>query len=303
MKGFKKEIITASIIGVTMIFSLTSLAYSWYVNTMRANTTDIEISAGAFKNLFISDTTDFTIQRNSLNIPVNINFAFDNVSGNGKKFFYPIISETDVELEDGSTLRTLGLTGYTEVTNTVNKYALVMDFYMKIGLETNIYLEDTSFIDGGTGQIEDKIICGSMRTAFYTVDENNNADLKFIWIPNTTYEYRKINSVISYHTDGNVEESYSFATSPSTEDNIILETNDVAFGNETINDITFYWGSINQIVADKGSDVLFTRLPANQPQHCRIVTWVDGSDRECEKELMGKTIKLFFAFKLNENEE
>lgn len=304
MKGIKKEIITISIIGMSMIFSLTSLAFSWFSEGSRANTSDVAIETGSTGNLLISADTNFDAELNDLYLDIPEDFVFDNVCGDGTNFFYPVIDEISVELEDGSSLKMLGLVGYEDISSDIDKYALILDFYLKIDIDGIVYFDGDTFIDGGGEEPEDKIIAGAMRIAFFTVDDDTgNQDLDFIWIPNPTYEYKKVNRKITYLIDGSVEESYSFATTTNVDDNIIIETQGENSGIETKNGIKFVWGDMEDIIAKSNNELVLVNLTKNTPKHCRIMIWIDGSDRECEKELMGKDINMLFAFHLKETEE
>ena len=119
-----------------------------------------------------------------------------------------------------------------------------------------------------------------------------------VWAPNSTYQYANG----SVNKKGTVESQYTYAIGNSTTLKTIA-TNGNASG--VSEDKNFIWGDITeQMVADMNPFLTINTNYGDKSVHeITVRIWVEGTDREAVRDLLGGQFKVYMSFKAGDVDE
>lgn len=275
------KILSILIIGV-------AAAFSWFVNYESTETIggDITIDVDEYKNISVN-VSDIYVG----------DFTFKNecVSGNGLTF-YGI--DTD---QSGRTI-----TGYHQIeigsdeyNHSVFEAQIAFTSYQKLVLYLGERCSVTPVIKDTNGNpiydSPDDYIGGAIRVAFLPTEHINDEFVvseteRVIWVPNTTYEYNK--TTLAANTNGAVETSIKYLTNALGATGEVL-TSGSAQGFDM--DAKMIWGTP---IADVHRNLSLFTIDNNLETitYVTIRIWVEGTDREAQKELMGGSFNMHLHF-------
>ena len=267
------------------ILALVVVSYSWYVFSNQASTTGIDLEViGAID---ISISNDGKNWSKSTSISPQDKMALSELSGDGINLFYPVISNKEVQ----------GYTDVSEFSQTDVSY-LEFKFYISSSGPVSIYYGvDCSVVPLDNSKLADNI-AGAIRVACFETTGGEKPTNSIVWAPNSTYQY----SNGAVNKSGTVEDMYTYATSSSTTLKTI-STNGAVSGVST--DKKFIWGDITeQMIADMDPiTTINTEYGKEASVELTVRIWVEGTDREAVRELLGGQFKVHLSFKAGDVDE
>ena len=267
------------------ILALVVVSYSWYVFSNQASTTGIDLEViGAID---ISISNDGKNWSKSTSISPQDKMALSELSGDGINLFYPVISNKEVQ----------GYTDVSEFSQTDVSY-LEFKFYISSSGPVSIYYGvDCSVVPLDNSKLADNI-AGAIRVACFETTGGEKPTKSIVWAPNSTYQY----SNGAVNKSGTVEDMYTYATSSSTTLKTI-STNGAVSGVST--DKKFIWGDITeQMIADMDPiTTINTEYGKEASVELTVRIWVEGTDREAVRELLGGQFKVHLSFKAGDVDE
>lgn len=267
------------------ILALVVVSYAWFTYSNHSSTTGIDLEViGAID---ISISNDGKNWGTSTNISPQGKMTLSELSGNGINLFYPVISNKQVQ----------GYTNVSEFSQTDLSY-LEFKFYISSSGPVALYYGvDCSVIPLDNSKLADNI-AGAIRVACFDTTGGKTPTNSIVWAPNSTYQY----SNGTVNKSGTVEDKYTYATSSSTTLKTI-STNGAASG--VSSDKNFIWGNISeQMIADMNPiTTINTEYGKEASVELTVRIWVEGTDREAVRELLGGQFKVHLSFKAGEADE
>ena len=267
------------------ILALVVVSYAWFAFSNQASTTGIDLEViGAID---ISISNDGNNWSKSTSISPQDKMALSELSGDGINLFYPVISNKEVQ----------GYTDVSEFSQTDVSY-LEFKFYISSSGPVSIYYGvDCSVVPLDNSKLADNI-AGAIRVACFETTGGKKPTSSIVWAPNSTYQY----SNGAVNKSGTVEDMYTYATSSSTTLKTI-STNGAVSGVST--DKKFIWGDISeQMIADMDPiTTINTEYGKEASVELTVRIWVEGTDREAVRELLGGQFKVHLSFKAGDVDE
>ncbi len=273
---------------------LVAVSFSWFIFTKDTFVDSINLEVTGVVSVSISD-----VNKQDWNNKVEVDGLSSSVitemSGNGQKLFKPIIEKNDVK---GFILNNQSLTIDEMNESTIEKGYIEIVTYVKTDGPICLYLgTDSTVTPVSNSKLQDNI-AGAIRVAILTEDNN-----PFIWAPNSCYEYDpKTNTV---NKNGTPEDKYTYVYKDSDES--VLTSSDIKIIDNTelspfgvSDDKRFVWGNLNEIENYVSSvDPIFeTPLDLAEEQQYQMVIriWIEGTDREAVKSLIGGKFNINLTF-------
>ncbi len=205
------------------------------------------------------------------------------LSGNGLSLYQPNYGVDGIE----------GFKRYTD-----SELYLEETFTFQSDSNQSLYLSDRSYVVPSNpsgnmsayGPYSRDYIAGAIRVGFYEVKENASPQLIYIWAPNATLQFTESGII----ENGAVEETYTYQVGTALNQTVTVPTNSQTAGVSQSGD--FVWGNPNQ----NGVKPLLTfETSNNRPTEHKVMVrvWLEGSDRECVRQLHNGKFRIFLDFK------
>lgn len=301
---------------LSMIIVLISVTFSWFVFT-KETTIDGSITGQATSVITVTlSDEEKNYWDSKLELTAEGGFASTTeYSGNGEKLYIPIIRRNQIQgfylpshflssaedEEHNEDLSDKELTDE-EIYELYEPSYVEIVAYVKTDGPISLYLgQDSEVVPVNTSKNLD-YIAGAVRVAILV-----DGFEPFIWAPNSTYHHRGNGSVA---TTGEPESQYSYVYSDSdkqfltTEDIVVIENPEkLKYG--TSEDKRFVWGDLNSFsdYQNMVEPIFTTDASLNQDIEIKMTIriWVEGTDREAVKELIGGKFLAKFQFLAVEN--
>jgi hypothetical protein len=203
------------------------------------------------------------------------------LSGDGINLFSPVIADKNV----------IGYTHVGEFSESNLNY-LEFKFYINSNGPAQLtYGVGCSVVPVDNSKLQDNI-AGAIRVACFDTTGGKTPISSVVWAPNSTYQY----SSGSVNKAGTVETKYTYATGSSTTLKEVLTNGNTSGVSE---DKNFVWGDITeQMVADMNPFLIInTEHGEKSVSEVTVRIWIEGTDREAVKELLGGQFKVHLSFK------
>ena len=261
------------------VLALVVVSFAWFTYSDEISTTGINLEIKGAINISIS--SDQTTWDTATNISPSGAMKLTELSGDGINLFSPVVADKKV-------------TGYTNVSgfNQEDLSYLEFKFYINSNGPTQLtYGVGCSVVPVNSSKLQDNI-AGAIRVACFDTTGGKTPTSSVVWAPNSTYQY----SNGAVNKNGTVESKYTYATNSSTTLKEVV-TNGEASG--VSNDKDFIWGEINeQMVADMNPFLIInSEYGTNTVSEVTVRIWIEGTDREAVKDLIGGQFKVHLSFK------
>lgn len=273
---------------------LVSVTCCWFIFTKNTSVDSIKLEVTGVISVTISDVNkehwDNKVEVDSLSKSV-----ITEMSGNGEKLYKPIIEKNAVK---AFLINDQSLVIDEKNDSTIEKGYIELITYVRTNGPICLYLSpESSVTPVSDTKIQDNI-AGAIRVAVLTEDND-----PFIWAPNSTYEYDpETNSV---NKSGTPEDKYTYVYKDSEE--TTLTPSDIKTIDNTdlspvgvSDDKRFVWGNLNEIENYVSSvDPIFkTPLDLTEEVQYQMVIriWIEGTDREAVKSLVGGKFNINLTF-------
>ena len=291
-----KKIIRATVnavLFITISILLLTFTFSWFINNKNSDVDSIDSNvervniAEISKNGIDNWTNKLVIDGSIKNI--------SEYSGSGKFLYSPYF---------GTAGKLLGLYRVDDKPNQ-NYYDIVN--YIRIRGPIKILLDPSSSITPKDSSDPKNGIAGAVRMAVLTGEKPYGEPL--IWAPNSKIQYSDGN----VNFNGNVESQYKFAFSISQSttlldtDMMVVNTQgkDSGIVNLKLQEISnqvwsFGWGDLNTIenYDNRAKPIIETSGYNELIQKVTLRFWIEGTDRECVKDLIGGAFNVNIKFKV-----
>ena len=277
----------------SVLVLLVSVTFCWFVFSKENTIDSLQVEVTSVVNVTISDDSKEEWD-DKIEIDPSDMTTVTEYSGNGEKLYLPIIARNEVQgyfLDTDSLNYDTMETGYIEITT-----------YVKTDGPICFYLgENSSITPKDPNKFEDNI-AGAIRVALLVEGYE-----PFIWVPNTTYEYDADTKTVT--KNGTPEEKFYYVE--TLEDKQILEANElVEIENTTgetgyANDGRFVWGDLDKIenYTSNVSPIFRTSKDLDKELEIKMVIriWIEGTDREAVKSMIGGKFNLNLTFRVTDN--
>ena len=280
---------------------LVSVTFCWFIFTKNTSIDSISLEVTGVVNVTITNhlkedwdnkvEIDESTSKNTIT----------EYSGNGKRLYMPIISKKEVIgyfLDDKSLSNNSEETGYIEIVT-----------YVKTDGPISLYLSpDSSITPYNKNKLEDNI-AGAVRVAVLAEGMD-----PFIWVPNTTYQYDEQTGKVN--KNGTPEKEYLYVYSED-HNNVVKEEltyeqkklstsfvetikndNLAAFG--VSENKRFVWGNLNEFddYTNSVDPIIVTDNELYEEKEFEMVIriWIEGTDREAVKTLIGGKFNINLTF-------
>ncbi len=300
---------------ITAVFALIGTSFAWFYDGDSFSSSLIEIDTIDSKNLQIKVSENDEYTTGSKEFAINQDFTYKEVSASldGNSLSFYTFTKTGLDSNnkenEGYDSNDAVASNLRKITSNLDDYVFTLDFTLKSTENSYLYLNKNSNvsplsveeISSVYGNFSKDYIAGAVRVAIYKLNSSTDEyEPCFIWIPNTSIELSLDSEGYKLNPTGTVEESFMFLENGKYSDNTIILTNNQLNGNTslTINNksINVVWGDLSD------NEVPITYISAGESEF-RMVSWIDGYDRETKIPLAGGKINfdLIFSIKL-ENE-
>ncbi len=326
------------IVNIVLLCAFATATFSWFIFDKNASVHsdgNMSIMSGSGLEICYDGNWD-----NYHNITTKM-MTYPDITGDGVDFYCPIVLDThDETLDDPSTFT------YINETEEQDKYYITVNLKFRTSDAVEVYLSNESAVIGPnintpTDQLPDGNkslsgdhsrdgIAGAVRVAFV-----ENADLAKpsakIWIPNDKYKLSETESGTSFSTDSATREVFTTVDSVIGEEKTVKTEYPYGYQLKSEDKMkSFYWSDLDYCngkitvgnnlakVADENSTAMindavpildFTDNADGRVQEksLSIRIWVEGTDREADKALIGGSLQYKFKFvsfkkSANENE-
>lgn len=268
---------------IIILITLIAASYSWFTNGQKLKMDSLSITTKAVQSLSFSLDGGVTWDDNtSLNIDENFKFSSE-ITGDGIDLYVPAVRR-----EDGSPI------SFKKATN--NKDYLEFEIMFKTENATDIFLDDTSFVQptagikdsdligtdvtrkSSMGDFSRDLIAGSVRVAF--IEDN---EVKMVWAPNPNYELVKNSTNYTFNLSSKNIQNYNYLNPTDLTEMRVNRIKD----------------NLNASYSRNTSGGDYSLLTFNSPDEVKSITvriWVEGNDRETSTALKGGVFRIFFNF-------
>ncbi len=273
---WKRFLVINSLVAVLVVATL-----AWFINSNHANVEPVVISPTNAGYIRISEDGGNT-WHNNLTLNMGEANVLGELSGNGLRLYQPNYGIN-------------GIDGYRLYTDT--ELYLEKTFLLESDTSQHVYLTAKSFVAPANpqgnmsayGEYSRDYIAGAIRVGFYEIDQNDNPQLLYIWAPNSRLQF--VGG--SVDTDGVVEDQYTYQIGEDATQQTVVTTNGNSSGMNATKD--FVWGTPNQTdIKPIASFETQNGIPVQKSVMVRV--WLEGSDRECVRQLHNGKFRLYFDF-------
>ncbi len=310
----RRKTLTAIRIGapiLALVFAIIGVSFSWFNFNKNASVNDFNVTTIEVNNTLVS--TDGEEWTDNIVFNEDSDFSFWPVAADGTNFYLQRQYDDDGNrIGEWETLSNgkqvfIPSFNYKSIEDLSSSNALAcMDFQLKSESDSVLYLDPASRIVPADVDDFTDYVAGAMRVAMYSIDADKNAQLLFMWVPNTTYQVNLSTdnqTTTTVATDSTVIEAIKLTTNADGSSSEIA-TNSNPSGYTKINGDSAYlfWGDLADIDAIKTNPIIQTK--GDEAQAFRIVIWFEATDRECETFFAGGNIvtELSFTSQLKEGE-
>ena len=290
---------------LSILVMLIIATFAWFFKGTKGGSEDIVVHVGEARYIQISGGSG-NQWGEDLDIDLNINQYFKEMSGNGTAFYAPVYDVTQNADGGFSTV----IKAFEKVESDEYYYEEIIDF--RGDAVQNVYLSPESYVISvdSTGN---SYIDGAIRVAFFELDQDGNETLKCIWAPNSRVQYSHEDN--TFIREGSVEPYYCYQTSvnpvdPSTvgssNSNIIklytTDTDEAFCGYDPTNH--FMWSDGKNLPANAPA-MLTVDIPGEEElfyKRMKVRIWLEGHDRECVSLLSGQRFTAKLQFHSQEGE-
>lgn len=261
------------------VLALVVVSYAWFTYYDQVSSSGMELNVSGAINISISN--DKTNWGTSTIITPGETQKLTELSGNGLDLYSPVVSDKKV----------IGYTNVSQFSQTDLSY-IEFKFYIKSSGPVALYYGvGSSVVPVNNSKLQDNI-AGAIRVSCFESTDGKKADNAVVWAPNSTYEY----SNGSVNKNGTVESTYSYAASNSTTLKTVSTNGNVS---GVSSDKNFVWGEITeQMVADMNPFLeIDTKYGVESIREVTVRIWVEGTDREAVRDLIGGQFKVYLSFK------
>ena len=292
---------------IPTVFVLLGTTFAWFYNGDRASTSTIgmDVLDPNYLQIKVTENDTYTTGVKEFEIKEGFTYQEACVSIDDNSLSFYSVNTTGIDSNtkenEGFNSNDAVVTGLKNVTSDLLNYAYYFDFYLKSQITSNLYLSPTSVVSPLSvdevssvyGSFSKDYIAGAIRVAILKLNSSTNKyEPCFIWIPNTNIELSLDQDGYHLNRNGNVEESFTFLRKGSINEDYIVSSS----GSTTLNNVNIAWGDL------KTNELPITIISQGESLF-RIVTWVDGYDRETKIPLAGGKIKMSFDFSLEKENE
>lgn len=275
----------------SLLLVLAVAVYAWFAMWDHANVQNMNSLVTQAGYVRISGDNGATWD-NNLTLNLGEANVLGELSGNGLQLYQP----------------NYGVSG-------IDRYRLYTDqelyiektFTFESDLTQDLYLTKRSFVVpadvtgnfSAYGSYSRDYIAGAIRVAFYDVTNAAQPKLIYLWAPNTTYEFIEYvddeteETISMVDENGDVEANYTYQVGTAVEQTVVIPTNGAVNG--VSEDGTFLWGSPSQQEA-KPLISFTTQNGEAVRQKLMVRIFLEGSDRECVRQLHNGKIRVFLEF-------
>jgi hypothetical protein len=261
------------------VLALVVVSFAWFTYSDEISTTGINLEVKGAINISISN------DQKNWNTVTNISpsgvMKLTELSGDGINLFSPVIADKNV----------IGYTHVGEFSESNLSY-LEFKFYINSNGPAQLtYGVGCSVVPSNNSKLQDNI-AGAIRVACFDTTGGKTPTSSVVWAPNSTYQY----SSGSVNKAGTVETKYTYATGSSTTLKEVLTNGNTSGVSE---DKNFVWGDITeQMVADMNPFLIInTEHGEKSVSEVTVRIWIEGTDREAVKDLIGGQFKVHLSFK------
>lgn len=324
------------IVNIVLLCAFTTATFSWFIFDKSASVQgegNMSIMAGSGLEIYYDGSWNSQHQISTSMM------TYPDITGDGVDFYCPIVLDTyDETLEDPSTFT------YVNDTDEKDKYYITVDLKFRTSNAVKVYLSNESEVigpnintpvqelpDGNkalSGNHSRDGIAGAVRVAFVENVNSTEPSAK-IWIPNDTYELIETQSGTSFSTISDNREVFTSVTTVLNEEKSVKISYPYGYQKKSGDKMkSFYWSDLDYcngkvVVGNNLASVADENTPAMvndatpildftdnedgrvQEKSVSIRIWVEGTDREADKALLGGMLQYkfkFISFEKPENE-
>lgn len=288
-----------SIFIIVILLMAISASLSWFIFNRTVtveNQGDMQIIAGSRLEISVDGGHEWGDY-----FPITIEDPnYPDITGDGKTFYCPMfLDANDKVFHDVSTFR--------EVTaENENLYLITIRIKFKTAAKTSVYLSSESFVRGKEmtiitdenkslyGNISRDAIAGAVRVAFVEELEGGTEVVKNVWIPNDTYQLGYDAYGRATFTPNGLRESNYGYLSINGATVMTHAYNPEDFGNRLVTlgsgaDVlaTLSSDESSAMINDSKALLTFDGMSGMQEKTLIVRIWVEGTDREADKALVG----------------
>ena len=281
---------------LTMVLLLISVTFCWFIFAKDSSVGSIDVNVTEVITVQISNS-----EKNVWNDKLQINstgkmVSVTEFSGDGNKLYSPITSQFQVI---GFQLNKDTLNYNQEI----EKDYIEIVSYIKTDGPISLYLgPDSQILPVKDSALKDNIV-GAIRVAVLVEDCD-----PFIWAPNATYEFDPETGKVN--KEGTPESAYYYAYK-NTDDEFLTPEDIVKIDNTNLlpygvsENKRFVWGDLTKIedYIQNVDPIFRTAKQLTQSIEIKVVVrvWIEGTDREAVRQLIGGKFKMNLTFLAKDN--
>ena len=271
-RKFTRKTLIKVMFVISIIFIMISLTYSWFTASNSASISGLDIDVVDPNNLVAGGLTSKGV--------------INSVAGDGTSFFKPVFEQQLIGTNGNFNL-------YKDVQN--GEYEKLDDDVVSLEANvSNIFVQDFTLSIAGKHKIymvngtkitseDSDYLTGGLRVAVLKLNESTSEyELCLVWIPDV---------MSAKDRNDRLDETVTVVVPDGEGGADVTFTVNSERGTTTANGVRYVWG---EITADTNTNVLVGELDGVEKY--RIAIWLDGNDRECDKELTDKAITATFQF-------
>jgi len=305
-KKVRTKIFFIGIVCATVVLLVVARTLAWMDLSKGGKVSTINTKIQEAPALLIADYPSDGNWKESLSVHF---FPLSPLCGNGDNFFAPLIEKVSSS-SNGMEVLYKKVVGTRDFENgeTLSSSALVKEFqlystgpvaypiYLDPASSVSLDVEESPGSSYNSSGLNTSLIAGAVRVAFYA-HNGEDYDLKAIWIPNPNIELIESDGLWvspsssimgdEIEIDGNAENKYYFVSSVGRFDDNTVTSTAIDYssnGYAIINNVLYFWDT--QKIYDD-SVYIYDTMSQYSTKRCKIVVWIEGTDRECENALMG----------------
>ena len=280
----------------SVLVLLVSVTFCWFVFSKENTIDSLQVEVTSVVNVTISDDSKEEWDDKVIIDSALLGNVISEFSGNGDRLYSPITEKNQVV---GYSINYDSLNLGTE-----DRQYIEIITYVKTDGPICLYLGQASTITPASNKKNEDAIAGAVRLAIMV-----DGYAPFIWAPNTTYHYDPETKKVD--KNGTPESSFTYVYSEEKNnyldiDQIVTIDNPNNLANGVSEDKRFVWGDLREIenYTSAVEPIFKTSTDLAEEIEVRMVirVWVEGTDREAVKELIGGKIKMNLVFHAVDNE-
>ena len=289
-----KEFLKRTSVVVALILVLVIAVYAWLAMWDHANLQNVDMSIIEAGYIRVSEDDGATWD-NNLTLDLGEANVLGELLGDGLNLYQPDYGVSGI---DSYRL-------YTDRELFIEKvFTFETDHTQSIYLAPDSYISPADLNDNlsAYGQYTRNYIAGAIRVGFYDITNPALPQLIYLWAPNSTYEFTETvdaeteEAISMVNENGSVEDAYTYQTGVSVDQMVVIPTNGNTSG--VSENGAFVWGSPAQQAA---KPILSFTTQNGKPIQKKLMVriFMEGSDRECVRQLHNGRIRAYFNFNSN----